>query len=161
MRFEGMENITIKVGEKEDVNAYKEVAEALSSTNAMEKEYEKTLKRIEDVKEKGKFREVKTEEVKVTLREFLLKKTKVKELCVVRKHGWIIATAWIDYEDLFCRDMNSWLLDMIVESDEWDFLPIVNENNAEIKVPCHYIDVIDRPKKRRKRNGRTEERVYR
>ena len=160
MRFCGMENLTVRVSPEEGVAKYKEVAEALSLTSAMEKEYEETLKRVEDVKEKGESREVKTEEDKVTLREFLLKKTKVTELCVIREHCWIIATAWIDYEDLFCREMNSRLLDMIVESDEWDYLPVVNENNAEIKIPCHYIDVADKPK-REKRNGRKKERVFR
>ena len=29
----------------------------------------------------------------------------------------------------------------MVKKDEWGYLPIVNENNAEIKIPCHYVDV--------------------
>ena len=73
------------------------------------------------------------------LREFLLKKTNVKELCVIRDSGWIIASCWIDYEDLFCVPHN--LKDKVVKNDEWGYLSIVNENNAEIKIPCHYVDV--------------------
>lgn len=73
------------------------------------------------------------------LREFLLKKTNVKELCVIRDSGWIVATCWIDYEDLFAIP-NS-LADNIVKKDEWGYLSVVNENNAEIKIPCHYVDV--------------------
>ena len=33
------------------------------------------------------------------------------------------------------------LADKVVKNDEWGFLSIVNENNAEIKIPCHYVDV--------------------
>lgn len=75
----------------------------------------------------------------MTLKEFLLKQTNVKELCVIRDSGWIVATAWIDYEDLFAVPAK--LADKKVKKDEWGFLSIVNENNAELKVPCHYIDV--------------------
>lgn len=73
------------------------------------------------------------------LREFLLKKTNVKELCVIRDDGWIVASCWIDYEDLFYSPHN--LADKVVKNDEWGYLSIVNENNAEIKIPCHFVDV--------------------
>ena len=75
----------------------------------------------------------------MTLYEFLRTKTNVKELCVIRESGWIVATCWIDYEDLFA--IPNRLADNIVKKDEWGYLPIVNENNAEIKIPCHYVDV--------------------
>ena len=71
--------------------------------------------------------------------DFLLNKTNVKELCVIRDSGWIVASCWIDYEDLFY--IPSRLVDKMVKKDEWGYLPIVNENNAEIKIPCHYVDV--------------------
>lgn len=71
--------------------------------------------------------------------DFLRNKTNVKELCVIRDSGWIVASCWIDYEDLFY--IPSRLVDKVVEKDEWGYLPIVNENNAEIKIPCHYVDV--------------------
>lgn len=71
--------------------------------------------------------------------DFLRNKTNVKELCVIRDSGWIVASCWIDYEDLFY--IPSSLVDKVVKKDEWGYLPIVNENNAEIKIPCHYIDV--------------------
>lgn len=74
------------------------------------------------------------------LKEFLLTQTNVKELCVIRVcGGYNIASCWIDYEDLF--HIPHELEDKVVESDEWGYLSIVNENNAEIKIPCHYIDV--------------------
>lgn len=71
--------------------------------------------------------------------DFLRNKTNVKELCVIRDSGWIVASCWIDYEDLFY--IPSRLVDKMVKKDEWGYLPIVNENNAEIKIPCHYVDV--------------------
>ena len=73
------------------------------------------------------------------LREFLLKKTNVKELCIIREDGYIVASCWIDCEDLFYIPHK--LADKVVKNDEWDYLSIVNENNAEIKIPCHYVDV--------------------
>lgn len=75
----------------------------------------------------------------MTLRDFLYKKTNAKELCVIRDAGWIVASCWIDYEDLFYIPQR--LADNIVKKDEWDYLSIVNENNATIKIPCHYVDV--------------------
>ena len=47
----------------------------------------------------------------MTVGEFCRRKTQPKELCVIRIDGYITATAWIDYEDLFA-----------------------------INIPCHYID---------------------
>lgn len=73
------------------------------------------------------------------LREFLRTKTHAQELCVIRDSGWIVATAWIDYEDLF--HIPPKLADKEVKHNEWGYLPVVNENNASIKIPCHYIDV--------------------
>jgi hypothetical protein len=77
----------------------------------------------------------------MTLREFLRTKTNVKELCVICEDGWIVASFWIDYEDLFCGYLDNKLGDKKVKLDTWDYLPIVNGNNAEIKIPCHYIEV--------------------
>ena len=75
----------------------------------------------------------------ITLNAFLREKTNAEELCVIRECGWIIATCWIDYEDLF--RIPSKMGDMIVKKDEWGYLSIVNENNACIKIPCHFVDV--------------------
>jgi hypothetical protein len=73
------------------------------------------------------------------LYEFLLHKTQVAELCVIRDSGWIVATCWIDEEDLF-RILPS-ISEREIKGDKWGYLPIVNENGAEITVPCHYIDI--------------------
>ena len=75
----------------------------------------------------------------MTLRDFLYTRTNAKELCVIRDSGWIVVTCWIDYEDLFYIPHN--LANKLVKNDEWGYLPMVNENNAEIRIPCHYVDV--------------------
>lgn len=73
------------------------------------------------------------------LQEFLQKKTNVNELCAIRNGGWTVATCHIDNEDLFYIPPK--LAEKEVKSDKWGYLPIVNENNACIKIPCHYVDV--------------------
>lgn len=75
------------------------------------------------------------------LSEFLLKRTAAHELCVIRESGYVVATFWIDYEDLFARHMDNSLGDKEVKYNEWDFLPIVKENGQTMNIPCHYIDI--------------------
>lgn len=75
----------------------------------------------------------------MTLIDFLRKRTHVMELCVIRDSGWRVAACWIDHEDLFY--IPSRLGDRIVKKDEWGYLPIVDENKAEMMIRCHYIDV--------------------
>lgn len=75
----------------------------------------------------------------MTVREFLRKHTDAKELCVIRDSGWIVMTAWIDYEDLFRIDNATG--NAIVKSDEYGSIPIVNHNGKTIEVDCHYIDI--------------------
>lgn len=72
------------------------------------------------------------------VKDFLLKETKVGELCVIRMDGWIAMTAWIDHEDLFAINQN--VGERIVKSNEWGMLPIITEHGDKITVPCHYID---------------------
>lgn len=73
------------------------------------------------------------------LYEFLYHKTQVAELCVICDSGWIVATCWIDSEDLFRIPPD--LQNEEVKGDKWGYLEIVNEKGEEIKVPCHYIDI--------------------
>lgn len=73
------------------------------------------------------------------LKDFLHYETNARELCVIRQGGWIVASCWIDYEDLFYIPHR--LADNRVLKDEWDYLSVVNENNAAIKIPCHYVDI--------------------
>lgn len=77
----------------------------------------------------------------ISLSEFLKHKTEVKELCVIREDGWIVATFWIDYEDLFMRYIDNKIGSKPVKKDEWGWLPIVNEDNGNMEVRCHYIDI--------------------
>ena len=73
----------------------------------------------------------------MTVGEFCRSKTQPEELCVIRQDGWIKATAWIDYEDLFAIHPD--IRDKEVKSDEWGTLPIVTQHGDSIIVPCHYI----------------------
>lgn len=75
------------------------------------------------------------------LSEFLQKQTQALELCVIRDNDWIVATYFIDHEDLFCHHLDHKLSDKEVKRDKWDWLTIVNENGAETQIRCHYIDV--------------------
>ena len=71
--------------------------------------------------------------------DFLRHKTNALELCAIRDSGYIVATCWIDYEDLF--HIPPKLSQQTVKRDEWDYLTVVNENNCKIKIPCHYVDI--------------------
>jgi hypothetical protein len=75
------------------------------------------------------------------LEQFLRHKTQCYELCVIRDSGWIIATFWIDDEDLFCGKIHPHLDDAEVVKEFWDDLTIVDENDKKVKIPCHIIDV--------------------
>ena len=75
------------------------------------------------------------------LGEFLLHKTNTMELCAITDGGWVVATAWIDHEDLFMRYIPTNLASKPVKRDYWDYLTIVNENNTSIKIPFHFIDL--------------------
>ena len=74
----------------------------------------------------------------MTVIEFLLKKTQINELCVIRYSGWIVATAWIDNEDLF--RINKEVANGEFKSDEWGELEITTKSGDQIHIPCHYID---------------------
>lgn len=74
----------------------------------------------------------------MTVGEFCRRKTQAEELCVIRQDGWIKATAWIDYEDLFAIHPD--IRDEEVKSDKWGTLSIVTERGDLINISCHYID---------------------
>lgn len=74
----------------------------------------------------------------MTVREFCMKKTQVNELVVIRDCGWIVATAWIDYEDIFRLPEKTSQLEVI--SDEWGTINVVTEHGDDISIPCHYIN---------------------
>ena len=76
---------------------------------------------------------------KRSVKNFLLHKTKVGELCVIRDSCWIVATCWIDAEDLFVIPPR--YADREVKSDSWGLLTVVDEIGTKNKVPCHFIDV--------------------
>lgn len=74
----------------------------------------------------------------MTVGEFCRTKTQAKELCVIRQDGGIVASAWIDYEDLFAIAPR--VREKEVKSDEWGTLGVVTEHGDPVSVPCHYID---------------------
>ena len=71
--------------------------------------------------------------------DFLRHETNVYELCAICEDGYIVATCWIDHEDLFIIPPR--LANKDIRRDYWGTLPIVTENNNKMYVPCHYIDV--------------------
>lgn len=75
----------------------------------------------------------------MTVYEFLRTRTFVKELCVIRDKGYIVMTAWIDYEDIFRIDICTGNAKVI--SDEWGTLATINRKGQIVKVDCHYIDI--------------------
>jgi hypothetical protein len=74
----------------------------------------------------------------MTVGEFCRRETQANELCVIRERGWIVASAWIDNEDLFAIHPD--IKDREFISDEWGTLSIVDQHGKEIDIPCHYID---------------------
>lgn len=77
----------------------------------------------------------------MTLSEFLLKKTQALELCVIRDSGWIVASCYIDHEDLFHGRLHQKLRDMEIKGDEWGVINTKLKDGKVIQIPCHYIDV--------------------
>ena len=74
----------------------------------------------------------------MTIGEFCRAKTQARELCIIRRDGWITASVWIDNEDLFAIHPD--IIKQEVKTDEWGTLPIVTEHGDSINIPCHYID---------------------
>ena len=77
----------------------------------------------------------------LTLKDFLMNRTGVLELCIIREDGWRTGAVWIDNEDLWKRSMSSYMLDKIVKKDEWGVIQILGSSGLPTTVPCHYIDV--------------------
>lgn len=75
----------------------------------------------------------------MTVYEFLRTRTSVRELCVIRDKGYIVMTAWIDYEDIFRIDKGTG--NAKVKSDEWGTLTIINRAGQKVEIDCHYIDI--------------------
>lgn len=81
----------------------------------------------------------KDESDKMTVMDFLRNETKPLELCVIRDEGYIVASCWIDYEDIFMIPDS--LASKRVKSTEWGTLSTVNKNGFAKYVECHFIDV--------------------
>lgn len=75
-----------------------------------------------------------------TVSEFLLHNTQVGELCVIRDQGWVVATVWIDSEDLFAGYLGEAVRGWTVQSDSWGTIGVYDKNGQQTRIPCHYID---------------------
>lgn len=75
----------------------------------------------------------------MTVREFCLNKTQAHELVVIRDAGWIVASVWIDYEDIFLIPER--VKEKEIRQDSWGTLSIATKHGDKIEVPCHYLDV--------------------
>ena len=77
----------------------------------------------------------------ILLKDFLLKETEAKTLCLITENGYIISTAYIDYEDLFIRYMNPELLKKEVKKIKWETLVIVNSDGHSCLIPSLSIEI--------------------
>ena len=78
----------------------------------------------------------------ISLYDFLIYHTKVKELCVIRLKGYIQYIVQIDHEDTFIHSIpNDILHNYVVESDEWSEICLIDENEKVSSVPCHNINI--------------------
>lgn len=76
----------------------------------------------------------------MTVQDFLLRKTDVGELCVIRDCGWIVAVAYVDPEDLSTCAINPRLLNRPVLQDKWDKLMVKTKDGYDDSVAAHFID---------------------
>ena len=78
-----------------------------------------------------------------TLRTFLLHNTQPMELCAICEGGWVVATAWIDHEDLFMIPTE--LMGREIDYTKWEDLTIRGKEKPDgqygdtMKIPCRYI----------------------
>ena len=77
----------------------------------------------------------------MTLKEFLLKKTKVGELCIITDCGYKVGAVWIDHEDLWLGSMHHTLLLHEVKEDCWGSLIVTGKDGIHDVAPAHYIAI--------------------
>ena len=75
----------------------------------------------------------------MTVRKFCMTKTDPFQLVVIRKGGWIIATAYIDVEDLF--RLPSDIAQAPVADHSYGFLDVADPYGQTHSTPCVYIDI--------------------
>ena len=75
------------------------------------------------------------------LKEFLLKKTKARELCIITDCDYIIGATYIDNEDLFISSLNDNLLEKIIKSDHYETFICINNKNEKQEIIAHYISI--------------------
>lgn len=75
------------------------------------------------------------------LEDFLLNETEARTLCFITENGYIISTAFIDYEDLFIHHVDPKLLKKEVKESKWEALPIVNSDGNSVLIPCLSIEI--------------------
>ena len=104
--------------------------------------YEDEDSQTEIKKDSEMYKEVYKVTEDITLKEFLLHRARILQLCTIRSSGWIEGTAWIDYEDLFINSLDEDTLDKKVESYEMGTLNVLDADGNKIDVPCMHIDLV-------------------
>jgi hypothetical protein len=65
------------------------------------------------------------------------------ELCAICEGGWVVATVWIDHEDLFMIPTE--LMGREVDYTKWDELTVRGKEKPDgrygdtMRIPCRYI----------------------
>lgn len=75
----------------------------------------------------------------MNVREFCMSKTNVHELVVIREGGYIVATAYIDHEDLF--RLPGEIARSEVSGCVRDLLSVNDSIGHTFCVPCVYLDL--------------------
>lgn len=77
----------------------------------------------------------------MNLREFLLTKTRARELCIITDYGYVIGATYIDHEDLFINSLNPRILNEKVNSDSWNKFTFINNDRKAQTVLAHFIEI--------------------
>ena len=81
------------------------------------------------------------------LYDYLRTQTSAEELCTITEGGWIVATAWIDHEDLFSHNLPRSLADKEVVKTGFSTLIVRDEAHSTkdletiVRVPVRTVEV--------------------
>lgn len=81
------------------------------------------------------------------LYDYLRTQTSAEELCTITEGGWIVATAWIDHEDLFSHNLPRGLANKEVVKAKFSTLIVRDESHSTkdletvVRVPVRTVEV--------------------
>ena len=76
---------------------------------------------------------------KTPLMRYLRTCTVTHTLCVIVDNSHIVATVWIDREDLYRIPME--LYQAYATASEWGTLPVFDKTGHRTEIPCLYINI--------------------